>query len=566
MNSIHLFKKCFVFGIMFLFISLGNYSSIGENIGNLNIKNINNSATGIPLNDNFVNAFWKFDECTGNILEDSSGNNYDGIIYDSAWVSGKSYCGLDFDGIDDYVDLDDHTLDLGFNKTDDLIFSLWFKTDSTNSGYIYCIAGDQHVPEALIEICQNGSFRFKVWTSVCGIEAFSNEGHNNDIWHQAEVYFNGITAKPTLEIYIDEELEGTKTRWLCEIEDSDFEKTKIGRRAQSETHFFDGQVDEFKIIKYPGGNNQNSPQINGPIGGYPNVEYKYTFTTEDPEEDDIWLTIDWGDTTFEDWFGPFKSGQEVIAGHKWKQDGTYEIKAKSKDYWDNSRWSDAYYVKIGNVPPDIPVINGPTIGGVGTLYEYELISSDPDGDDIYYYMDWGDGDNSGWAGPFLSGEKIFLNHSWNSPGTYNIRAKAKDTYYDESLWSESYVVTIVENNPPTIPTIDGPNKGKKGTPHTYLFTSSDSDGNDISYYIKWGDGTITNWSDFQSSGKAYSESHSWKKPGKYSIEVKAKDIYDAESNWAEFEVQIPRNRATYNILLYRIFEYFQIIQRLINLK
>jgi hypothetical protein len=562
MKKQNLLKKGLVFSIIIFFIVLVNNPILSGNIGNSKSQLIKELPVGIPLNDDYVDAHWKFDECSGNILEDSSGHNYDGTIYESSWVTGNSECALDFDGIDDYVDLDIHAENLGFNKTDDLIFSIWFRSDSTNCGYLYCISGTQHVPEALIELCPNGSLHFKVWTSVCGIEAYSEEDHNDRSWHHAVIYFNGITAKPTIEIYIDGKLEGSRTKWLCEVIDTDFNKVKIGRRAQTEQYYFNGQVDEFKIIKYPEGNDQESPNISGPTSGYPNTEYEFTFVTDDPELDNIELTIDWGDTTFEDWFGPFESGEEVKVSHKWTQDGTYEIKAKSKDYWDDSRWS-SYNIKIGNMAPNIPYITGPSLGGVGTQYKYTVSSTDPDGDDIFYFIDWDDGDTSGWIGPYPSGEISKINHTWDSKGEYYIKAKAKDIYNDESFWTDSYKVTIVENDAPTIPTIDGPNKGKKGVPLTYTFSSTDSNGDDISYYINWGDGSITNWSTFQSSGASYTDDHTWKKLGTYNIEAKSKDIYNAESEWTQLTIEIPRNRSIFNNFLYKFLENFKVLQRLL---
>ena len=552
--------KGLVFGIVFLFIGLGGISSIGGNIEKISIQSTNEAPIGAPLNDDYVDAYWKCDECDGSTLEDSSGHNYDGTIYEPAWVTGQSGCALDLDGVDDCVDLDAYSEDLGFNKTDDLIFSIWFRSDSTDGGFLYCIAGPKHVPEARIELCANGSVYFHVHTSVCGIEIFSEANHNDGSWHHAEIIFNGITANPTLEIYIDDEFEGTTTQWLCEVADTDFEKTKIGRRAQSETNYFRGQIDEFKIIKYPGGNRQNPPEISGPSNGKPGEEYYYTFVTDDPEGDEVYIFIDWGDTTFTDWFGPFQPGQEVIVSHSWGNDGTYEIKAKSQDRWHYSRWSDAYPVKIGNVPPDVPIISGPTIGGVGTSYKYMVFSTEPDGDEVYYYIDWGDGENSGWDGPYLSGKTAILNHIWTSPGTYLVKAKAKDIYNEQSAWTDSIVVTIVENDLPTTPTIDGPTSGKAGIPHTYTFTSTDPDGNAVSYYIRWGDGSTTNWTTFQPPGTPCTVNHVWDKRGNYNIEAKAKDIYDAESDWAKFKINIPRTRMIRSSLLIRFLEGFPLLE------
>ena len=561
-----MFRKGLVCGIIFLVIGLSITSSIGGYIGKTSIQPGIEAPTVFPLNNNYVDVYWKFDECSGDTLEDSSGHGYDGAIYESVWDTGQSGCALYFDGVDDYVDLDVHSGNIGFNKTDDVIFSLWFRSVSSDGGIMYCIAGEVHVPEARIELCPNGSLFFKVWTAVCGIPLYSDEDFNDGSWHQVEIFFNGITAKPTVEMYIDGEFESSITKWLCEIENDHYKYGKIGRRALENEGYFEGLLDEFKITKYPGGNDQNPPEISGPIGGYPGEEYEFTFLTEDPEGDEIWLFIDWGDGTFEDWFGPYASGQEVTVSHTYYAIGTFEIRAKSKDYWDDGRWSDPYPLKIGNLPPDVPIINGPTTGGVGTSYEFEVVSTDPDGDNVLYYMDWGDGTNSGWVGPNSSGETVTISHTWTSPGTYYIKAKAKDVYLDESDWSDLFGITIYVNNPPSTPTIDGPTGGSAGNSYDYTFTSTDPDGNKVSYYVEWGDTTNTGWFGPFASGTPQTKSHTWTEEGMYLIQAKAKDIYGAESGWGTLTVNMPRNKAIVNSLFQWFLERFPLLEILLNLR
>lgn len=99
------------------------------------------------------------------------------------------------------------------------------------------------------------------------------------------------------------------------------------------------------------------------------------------------------------------------------------------------------------------------------------------------------------------------------------------------------------NQPPSAPQINGPTSGSAGTSYPYTFTSTDPDGDDVSYYIKWGDGATTAWTSYQASGTAYSESHTWSSQGTYTIEAKAKDTDGAESGWGTLQVTIPRNRA-----------------------
>ena len=111
---------------------------------------------------------------------------------------------------------------------------------------------------------------------------------------------------------------------------------------------------------------------------------------------------------------------------------------------------------------------------------------------------------------------------------------------------------------PNPPIITGPTSGKAGTSYTYTFTSTDPDGDDVSYYIKWGDGGTTTWTAFQASGTSYSESHTWSTQDTYFIEAKAKDTYSAESDWATLEVSMPKSKP------YTIPSFLQFLQNFLD--
>ncbi len=95
-------------------------------------------------------------------------------------------------------------------------------------------------------------------------------------------------------------------------------------------------------------------------------------------------------------------------------------------------------------PPDPPTIDGPTEGLIDHNYEFGIRTTDPEGDNVRYYVDWGDGNTSGWIGPYPSGEEITVSHTWGEPGTYSVRARAEDTYGIKSHWSELHSITIIE--------------------------------------------------------------------------------------------------------------------------
>jgi hypothetical protein len=64
-----------------------------------------------------------------------------------------------------------------------------------------------------------------------------------------------------------------------------------------------------------------------------------------------------------------------------------------------------------------------------------MSSIDPNEDDVYFSIDWGNGTVDEWIGPFGSGEDGSATHSWNEEGTYEIRVKAKDIHGAESEWT-----------------------------------------------------------------------------------------------------------------------------------
>ena len=84
----------------------------------------------------------------------------------------------------------------------------------------------------------------------------------------------------------------------------------------------------------------SAPTIDGPSSGKPGNEYLFKFESTDPDEHNLYYYIDWGDETCEEWIGPYDSGELVISGHIWEEVGTYVIKAKVKDiYDDESDWT-----------------------------------------------------------------------------------------------------------------------------------------------------------------------------------------------------------------------------------
>lgn len=190
-------------------------------------------------------------------------------------------------------------------------------------------------------------------------------------------------------------------------------------------------------------------------------------------------------------------------------------------------------------PPGKPTLTGPTTGVINELYIFTVVTTDPDGENVFYYFDWGDGTNSGWIGPYNSGQAGSAQKSWDTEGTYTVRAKAKDINQVSSEWSDALIVTIMIDRPPNTPTITGPAEGKPGVAYLYTFTTTDPDGDLVYYYIDWGDGQVSEWIGPYQSGATATATHQWAEEGTYTIQVKAKDVFDVESDWGSLEVTMP---------------------------
>jgi len=107
---------------------------------------------------------------------------------------------------------------------------------------------------------------------------------------------------------------------------------------------------------------------------------------------------------------------------------------------------------------------------------------------------------------------------------------------------------------PSVPIIEGPDRGKEGKNYTYYFNSTDFDDDEIYYYIDWGDDTCENWIGPYESGEKIKCIHNWTDRGKYTISAKAKDGYGAESDLGTHNVKIPRNKQVANSLILYLLE------------
>ncbi len=195
----------------------------------------------------------------------------------------------------------------------------------------------------------------------------------------------------------------------------------------------------------------------GPDRGVINTEYTFSTHSTDPENDTIRYGWDWdGDNVVDEWTNYYPSGETVFASHSWSYTGTYPIKVKAEDSngLQSALSSPLSILITDNNPPNQPETpTGPGKGRPGKSYTFSTLTTDPDGDRIYYMFDWDDGTELEWFGPFNSGDTTSFSHIWDNEGSFQVKVKAIDdpngdgnlTDGLESVWSESAPISMPKN-------------------------------------------------------------------------------------------------------------------------
>jgi len=204
--------------------------------------------------DDGLVAEWNFEEGSGNTLKDNSGNGNDGTIYGATWTTdGKFGSALQFDGVNDYVEIPDSpelSGGTGKNKT----VEFWFNSNK-QGGHIITKWKDVSYKDWGTSIGAVGPGLF-FWYENRGYDRrFYGGTIEEGVWHHGAFAFERSTgsnnAKVTL--YLDgEELDvinfdGVAPDRLYDMPDTTA-PVSIGYSGKYYNNgFFDGKIDEIKI-------------------------------------------------------------------------------------------------------------------------------------------------------------------------------------------------------------------------------------------------------------------------------------------------------------------------------
>ena len=189
----------------------------------------------------------------------------------------------------------------------------------------------------------------------------------------------------------------------------------------------DGTIYAFGDIQY-------LADANGPYYGFKDSPVQFTGSVYGGDPGFSWFW-DFGDGTTSPLQNPT---------HTYTTVGEYPVSLTVIDNLGQIATDDTQvFIEVPNIPPQIPLIEGPTSGKPGVSYEFVFTTTDQNNDKILYFIDWGDNTTSGWLGPFAGDVAVHQNHTWSNRGTYEILVKAKDWHGAESTWSEPLTLSII---------------------------------------------------------------------------------------------------------------------------
>jgi len=197
-------------------------------------------------------AHWPMDETAGMVAADSAGSFAGSLIGfsadDSHWVAGYSGGGLNFDGTDDYIEVEGYPGICGRNPR---TISAWIKTPPDPTGKLSIVAWGQNQPGAywLLEVDEDQRLRLS-----CGSGFISaNEQQVGDgNWHHIAVVLDPVDpARPLMSdvlLYVD-----GRRRTIYKIEEAQIntgctENVRIGAAHGPDSNYFSGTIDEVAIF------------------------------------------------------------------------------------------------------------------------------------------------------------------------------------------------------------------------------------------------------------------------------------------------------------------------------
>ena len=179
-------------------------------------------------------AWWRFDEGSGAIAADETGN-FNGTILGATHSTGINGGALHFSGNNDNVRIQSHP---GLNTIgDQMSLSVWFSRDNLEQGGAFFFYNTKYI----MRLDKNGKLSFSVYVPTFVDAASSWRDRITDLdWHHVVGVYNGIA----LQLYLD----GVLINSVSASGNLQSSAADLLVGSQSSQNFFIGQLDEAMIF------------------------------------------------------------------------------------------------------------------------------------------------------------------------------------------------------------------------------------------------------------------------------------------------------------------------------
>jgi len=196
-----------------------------------------------------THVHWEFDEISGNVLNDSSGNDRHVTATNTSRVPGYQGNALDFNGSSSYVQIDAGYLEAAFTEHS---YSFWFKADDANANNQILFEEGGGTNGIAVRL-NNGALEGVVRRNSTTALEVSISFTDTTLWHHLVLVFKA----DNLELYLDGALVDSDTGVFPDVP-LHTSYTGIGGRYNDSDAFsnsgtggyYNGQIDEFSIYDY----------------------------------------------------------------------------------------------------------------------------------------------------------------------------------------------------------------------------------------------------------------------------------------------------------------------------
>jgi hypothetical protein len=187
-------------------------------------------------------GMWLFDEGTGEIARDASGNGNDGELMNGPkWVAGEFGEALEFDGSDDWVNMGDAPV---LKPTGDVTFTAWYYWMGGN--YLLSTGGQTSSTGYAITHDPGAG---TIWVGVSTGEKAANTGYipgpSQEVWHHVAGSYDDSEGR--LTVYVDGEVLETVKAGEKALENK-FAALHIGKPNNVDNYYLSGIIDEVAIF------------------------------------------------------------------------------------------------------------------------------------------------------------------------------------------------------------------------------------------------------------------------------------------------------------------------------